>query len=205
MKTILFGFLAILALTGPASIAARAQDNAVPEWRIIPAESHIEFEGTQMGALFKGHFQNFGGKIHFDAANLAESRARITIDTGSADAASTDRNKYMRMADWFNVDQFPEAEFATTAIEKGLGNHEYVAKGNLTIRDVTLPVVLPFTLNITKTDSGAEQARMIGETTINRLDYGVGQGQWADTKTVANPVKLRILVVADKVTAPAPL
>ncbi len=201
MKTILLSFLAFFTVMG----AAQAQENAVPEWRIIPAESHIEFEGTQMGATFKGHFQSFAGKILFDAANLPASSARITIDIGSADAASSDRNKYMRMADWFNVDHFPESQFVTTAIEKGLGNNEYVAKGNLTIRDVTLPITLPFTLDITKTDSGVQQARMSGETSINRLDFGVGQGQWADTKTVANPVKLRILVVASPSPAPSPL
>lgn len=198
MKAILYGFLAFFALITLSMGGVQAQDGAVPEWRILAGDSRIEFEGTQMGAPFKGHFGTFSGRIFFDPANLAASSAAITIDTGSADAASPDRNKYLRMPDWFNVDAFPQARFVTTAIEKGLGNNQYVARGDLTIRDVTLPVVLPFTLEFGKADSGADQVKMTGETTINRLDYGVGQGQWTDTKTVENLVKLRVFVVAVK-------
>lgn len=203
MKTVLGVIVAFLTVIASFSggITAHAQGIAqenTPQWRIVTGESRIEFEGTQMGAPFKGHFPEFSGQIFFDPANLAASRADITIETGSADASSSDRTKYLRMPDWFNVDVFPQARFVTTAIEKGLGNQQYVARGDLTIRDVTLPVVLPFTLEFSTTDSGADRAVMTGETAINRLDYGVGQGQWTDTKTVANTVKLRVSLVAVK-------
>lgn len=201
MKTALFSLFALLVF----SVPALAQDGSAREWSIVSSESHLNFEGTQMGAVFKGHFQNFSGKINFDTANLPGSRADITIDMGSVDATSGDRNKYLAMPDWFNIGQFPEAHFVTTSIEKGLDINQFVAKGNLTIRDKTLPVVLPFTLTFTKDDSGQDVAHMAGETAINRLDYGVGQGQWSDTKTVENQVKLRIQLVAKPPVTHSPL
>src|SRR5688500_7285977 len=46
---------------------ARAEDaSPVASWTIIPKESVIDFEGTQMGAPFKGSFQSFEGTILFD-------------------------------------------------------------------------------------------------------------------------------------------
>ncbi|MGZ9109183.1 MAG: YceI family protein [Micavibrio sp.] len=201
MKNIIGVFLLILCFAFPVL----AQEPSNTGWQIIAEESRLEFEGTQMGAPFKGSFGNFGGKIDFDPANLASSRADITIQMDSVDATSTDRNKYLRMADWLNVTKFPDAHFVTTGFEKGLDTNQYVARGNLTIRDTTLPVVLPFTLDITTTDSGETIAKMSGETTLNRLDFGVGQGQWQDVKTVANQVRLRVTLVAKPLVAHNPL
>lgn len=195
------GFFAALAggvMVVMAMIAPAQAQNAVPSWQIIAGESAIEFEGIQMGAPFQGHFKEFGGTIQFDAANLAASKAVIAIHLGSVDAGSPDRDKNLKMTDWFNVDAFPDAHFVTTGFERGLAANQFVAKGNLTIRDVTLPVVLPFTLEIAKSDSGQTVATMTGETAINRLDFGVGQGQWSDTKSVGNQVKLRIKVKANQ-------
>ena len=202
MKTIAL----TLALIAGLSMPAMAQTVA-PGWKIVHGDdqSRIAFEGTQMGAPFEGNFREFDGKINFDAANLAGSSADITIHLGSVEANSPDRNKYLSMPDWFNTDAFPDARFVTTSIEKGLDLNQYVAKGSLTIRDKTLPVVLPFTLTMAPaqqegdTTAQAVTAVMEGETSINRLDYGVGQGQWQDTKSVGAEVRIKIKVTATKV------
>ena len=178
------------------SIPAWAE-NSVTEWKIIPEESAIIFTATQMGAEFDGVFNRFDGNILFDPANPSTGRALIEIDTGSIDANSTDRNKYLPMPDWFNVAVFPTARFETTGFENGLGNNQYVARGNLTIRDRTNPVTLPFTLTVN--DDG--KAHVTGETKVNRLDFGVGQGQWADVKTVSAEVTVKISLTAVPVTA----
>jgi cytochrome b561 len=95
------------------------------------------------------------------------------------------------MPDWFDVKKWPEARFVTTGFEKGLDRDAYVARGTLMIRDKTVPITLPFTLTIE-----GNRAEMRGETSLNRLDAGVGQGQWSDTKSVGAEVKIRIHVVA---------
>ncbi len=182
-------------------VQSAASDAGVPKWRIISENSTLAFDGIQMGAPFSGEFKNFSGTIQFDPARLDQSRADISIQTGSAITGSADRDKYLGMADWFDIANFPEAKFTTTSFEKGLDTNHYVARGDLKIRDIALPVTIPFALTFSTADSGEEIATMVGETSLNRLDFGVGQGQWSDTKSVENSVKLRINVQAAKIVA----
>ncbi len=186
--------LAGLFLLSPAAIADEGM-----RWRIVAGEeSYLRFEGTQMGAPFTGHFKQFDGTILFDPERLSDSRVDITIDLSSVDAGSPDRTRYLPMADWFNTAQFPNARFVSTRIEKGLDLNEYVAHGALTLRDVTASVILPFTLKFEEADNGTRQAQMQGTTSINRLDYGVGQGQWRDTKSVGADVRIDIGLIAER-------
>lgn len=189
--------LPMLAMTLLFAAPARAE-TAIAEWSIVKDSSTLRFDAVQMGAPFEGSFKTFGGKIAFDPANLPASKVDMSIDMSSVEASSSDRNNYLPMPDWFNTDAFPEAHFVTTAITKGLDKNQYVAKGDLTIRNVTLPISMPFTLDITKSDSGVEIAKMNGEAVLNRLDYGVGQGEWKDTKSVENQVKIKVSLTAQK-------
>ncbi|HEX9806086.1 MAG TPA: YceI family protein, partial [Alteraurantiacibacter sp.] len=96
--------------------------------------------------------------------------------------------------DWFAAAMFPEATFETDAIRsEGDG---YVADGTLTIRGISQDVSLPFTLDIQN-----DIARMNGALTIDRSIFGVGQGAWADGKTVALEVKVEVSVVARRAGA----
>lgn len=195
MRPSLFLFAIALFCATPASAAAVSPATA-PNWVIVKDASTLGFEAVQMGAPFQGYFKGFDGIIAFDPNNLPASKAEITIDMGSADAGSEDRNKYLPMPDWFNVSAFPDAHFVTRSITKGLDQNQYVASGDLTIRGVTLPISMPFMLVITKRDSGESVAKMNGEAVINRLDYGVGQGEWKDTKSVENQVKIKVSLTA---------
>ena len=60
----------------------------------------------------------------------------------------------------------------------------------------TLLVELPFTLQVRESPEG-QAALMEGVITLNRLDFGIGQGQWQSTETIGNEVKISITVVAD--------
>ena len=76
----------------------------------------------------------------------------------------------------------------------------FEALGSLTLRGVTREVALPFTLTIEDhpEDPGRLHAHAVGELTIKRLDYGVGQGQWTDTSVVADEVVIRIDILASR-------
>ena len=70
-----------------------------------------------------------------------------------------------------------------------------VADGNLTIRDQTHPLSFPFNLDIEMVD-GQPRFHLTSEVTIQRLEYGVGQGYWANTATIPNDVLIQIDVYA---------
>ncbi len=61
-------------------------------------------------------------------------------------------------------------------------------KARLTLRDVTRDVTLSFTFE-PAADSGT--AVLEGGTTVRRLDFGVGQGEWRDTRWVGDEVTIR--------------
>jgi cytochrome b561/polyisoprenoid-binding protein YceI len=179
----------------------RGDESATPdlkldsdEWRILPEQSRLAFTATQYGQAFEGTF-TFDGRIVFDPDHLDRSLADISIDISSIKTGSDDRDGQAKSAEWFDVEKFPKARFVTETFES-TGANQYAVTGKLTIRDVTLPVSFPFTLTIEKQEQGPRTAEMRAELTLNRLDFGVGQGQWKGTETIADAVKISLLVHA---------
>jgi len=73
-----------------------------------------------------------------------------------------------------------------------VGDNRYQAKGNLTIRDKTQPV----TLNFSEVESPKGTAKAEGDTTVSRLKFGVGQGEWSSTDEVKDNVKVHFTLTA---------
>jgi polyisoprenoid-binding protein YceI len=70
------------------------------------------------------------------------------------------------------------------------GGNKYAAVGKLTLRNVTREVPIEFTFE--KKDGSAW---LKGSAQLKRLDFGVGQGDWKDTSTVANEVKVSFVLL----------
>lgn len=213
IAALFFGTVGYLVLTGeeegeeqaPAAITQTmpTETTAQPDmanvakhgWAIIPATSMVEFQATMGGTPFTGKFGAFNGTIVFDPDNLEGSKADITIDTTTAVTNNPERDAQIGGADWFNAGQYPTARFETVTFEHVTGD-DYVAVGNLTIRGVTLPVTLPFTVTFGQNADGQKTATAKGMTRISRLDFGVGQGQWATEDTIAAEVAIAITINA---------
>jgi polyisoprenoid-binding protein YceI len=176
---IVFGILA----PGPAPAA---------KWVMRPAESMIALEVTYLGSPVAARFGKFSAEIEFEPSDLAHSAVSVRIDTGSFDSQSVDRDEFVKERDWFDVARFPEARFVTKSIRSVAPGH-YEATADLTIRGITKEVELPFALVI---EGGV--ARMDGGLSLERGDYGVGQGDWASTKEVGGRVGVSVRVVADR-------
>jgi polyisoprenoid-binding protein YceI len=159
--------------------------------------SAIRFEAYQQGAPVQGSFERFTAEIVFDPDDLAGSRIEVEIEVASIATGHKDRDTALRSPPLFDVERWPTARFASTKLER-LGGEAYQAQGQLTIRNVRKDVVLPFTLRIADHpgDPDLLQADAAGELTISRLDFGVGQGEWASTATVGEKVVIRVAIVA---------
>ena len=175
--------------------SAAAAANDVPLWT-VEEDSRVGFVATQSGAPVEGVFEAFTAEIAFDPDNLAASRVAVVIDVASVNSESKDRDDTIRSAALFDVAQWPEARFAAEGFT-ALGGDRFEAAGELTMRDATLPVVLPFTLTITE-EAGVQRARASGELEVSRIDYGIGQGLWADTSVVGEAVVIRIDITASR-------
>jgi polyisoprenoid-binding protein YceI len=165
---------------------ARAADApGSTHYGLDPAKSSLEFTFMQAGAANKGRFTRFQVALDFSAENLAASRLDVTIEMNSTDTGDQERDDTLKGADLFAVAKFPQAHFAASQINRTASGYEAV--GKLTIRGVTRDARVPFSFR-TATENGAAVGYMSGKTSVRRLDYGVGQGDWKATDQVGNDV-----------------
>jgi len=186
------GALRLLGLA--AGLCAASAALAATAWDADPARSRLEFTGTLAGGTFDGHFARFEPRIVFDPADLAGSRFEVIVDTGSADTADPDRDAALQGLEFFAVTRWPQARFAADAFEAA-GPGRYRARGNLTLRDVTREVLLDFRF-ISAADG--RTATLEGGTTLRRLAFGVGQGDWRDTEWLADEVRVRFSLLLQR-------
>jgi len=183
--------LALLVL-GLVLLAPSAQAAAPARWSVDPAASRLGFQGRMNGDVFNGVFRRWSADIVFDPKLLARSKAVVTVDVGSAATGDADRDQAMPTADWFAAQKFPKATFTTGAI-RALGGGRYQASGDLAVRGVHRPVVLPFTLAIS-----GDTARMNGALVLNRTAFGIGQGKWSTSDVVDTSVTVVVALTAHR-------
>ena len=180
------------ALIAAAVLAAGSVSAEAATWTIDTAKSQLGFTGSENGSAFTGHFGKFSGTIVFDPSAPASGHADVTILTGSATTGDQQKDGALPDPDWFATDKFPQAHFVATGF-KATGAGAYDAVGTLTIRGVTKPITLPFTLAI----SGST-AKANGTVQLIRTNFGVGQGAWSTAQYVALQVAVSFDIVAEK-------
>ena len=186
LRLVSFAALALLA----AAPLAFAQQT------VVPAQSEIAFVSRQMGVPVEGKFRKWNAQISFDPRKPEAGKVSFTIDTGSASFGSAETDAEVPKAEWFNAVKFPQATFQSTAL-KALGGNKFEVAGKLAIKGSTRDVVVPVAL----AQSGANTTAT-GAFTIKRLDFKIGEGEWADTSMVANDVQVKFKLA---VTGVAPL
>jgi cytochrome b561/polyisoprenoid-binding protein YceI len=124
---------------------------------------------SQLGSPVTGSFQDWTAAIAFDDRpdpGLAGS-AEVTISIPSLSLGTV--SDQAMGADFFDSAQFPTALFKAELFKTETG---YEARGPLTIRDTSVDVVLPFTL-----DLQGDTAVVSGALNLNRMDFNVGTSQ----------------------------
>ncbi len=177
------------ALSAALLLAGTAQ--AVEFNQVDTAKSSLAFSSKQMGVPVPGSFKRFTTQIAFDPAKPTAASTTLEIDLASIDAGSKDANDEVVGKQWFNVKAFPTAKFVSTGV-KALGGNRFEAVGKMTIKGQTRDVVAPFTFK----QDGASGV-FDGGFVLKRMDYGIGEGPWADVSAVANEIEIKFHVVAN--------
>ena len=172
-----------------AAITQPAFAQAPPAASQIAAQSEIAFTTRQMGVPVDGRFGKFSAQIALDPKKPEAGSVAFAIDTGSARFGAAETDAEVPKAPWLNVARFPQATFQSSAI-KGLGGGKFEVTGKLGIKGSTRDVLVP--VQVTQA-GGASTAS--GSFTIKRLDFKIGEGDWADTSLVANDVVVRFKLV----------
>lgn len=197
------GLAAALFLTlGPLSLAAFTP--APLEWTVDASHTEVNFVTKHFFTPVRGSFQGFDVQLDYDPERPERSSVRVEIDVTSVDTGNERRDDHLRTADWFDAERWPTITFQSSSV-RAAGEGNLVATGELTIRDVTRQVELPITV-LGVQDIPEEMREMLGgaqqvasfETglTVDRRDFGVGTGSWAQTTIVGKDVEIEIALEA---------
>ena len=194
MNKIILGVMLAGMFIAPMSISyaqtptvkskAKAASSA-PAWTIDARQSQLGFSTRWAGDAVNGTFRQWTGDIRFDPANLAASKAIITIQTASASTGVKEPDDNIGGGDWLDVRRFPVARYETMSF-RSVGVNRYVADGRLTMKGVTYRLALPFTLSIV-----GNVATMTGQATLDRMILKLGiesdsRAEWVARETVVN-------------------
>lgn len=186
------------AALAAASFAALvvAPTPALAQQKLDAARSEMLFVSKQMGVPVEGRFRKFDAQIAFDPKKPEAGKVAFTIDMGSATFGSPEVDVELPKATWFNVPKFPQATFQSSTI-KAVGAGRFEVAGKLTIKGSSRDVVVPVAL--TQAGGGTTAT---GAFAIKRLEFKIGEGDWADTSMVANDVQVRLKLALTGVAAP---
>ena len=197
MKKALFSLtLAVLLLFGQnASAAARA-------WELDTDHSNVYFSIDHIYAKVQGRFDTLAATVHFDPANLKESRFDFEIKVDSIDTGIKQRDDHLRSADFFASSDHPLITFTSNAVTAA-GEGVYQVAGTLTVKGKSRDLVLPLTLAGVKdhpTTPGKEVAGFNGRLTVDRLALGVGDGKFYKMGLLGKDVDVLVTLelLADK-------
>jgi len=175
---------AVLAV-GVLQGAVAAEPVAAARYTLDPAKSTLEFQFVQAGAQNKGHFGKFSVALDLPAEDTAGGKLEVVVEMTSLDSGDKDRDDTLRGSDLFDVARYPQARFTSTQITRTASGYDAV--GKLTIRGATRDQHVAFTFRTTQ-EQGKTVGNLAGKTTVRRLDFGVGQGDWKSTEWVGNDV-----------------
>jgi len=156
---------------------------AADEWRGTDGGS-LTFEVAFEGAPLRGAFPRFDVALTFDPADTGASRLQVTVDLTAADMGDPEMNDVLFDAAWLHVARFAEARFVSDTLG-ATAPGDYVAQGTLDLKGTKQPVAVPFTWA-----ADGDTATMTGKLVLQRTDFDVGTGEWANGDTIGIDVNL---------------
>ena len=160
---------------------------AVAEWRSDPNASTLDFVPTYDGQDIPGTFHSFLVRTDLDPDRPAGASLDVRVNVASADMDDEDINTEIATPVWFSSDRFPEAHFFSDYIlpaEDG-----FTARGRLRLKGAEREITVPFTFA-----PNAQGALMEGEVRLDRSDFDIGSGTWADDDTIGFAVTVTFSV-----------
>ena len=188
--------LAVLLLFGQnASAAARA-------WELDTDHSNVYFSIDHIYAKVQGRFDTIAATVHFDPANLNESRFDFEIKVDSIDTGIKQRDDHLRSADFFASSDHPLITFTSNAVTAA-GEGVYQVAGTLTVKGKSRDLVLPLTFAGVKdhpATPGKQVAGFNGRLSVDRLALGVGDGKFHKMGLLGKEVEVLVTLelLADK-------
>ncbi len=185
-KSLLIAVVAAFVLFG-LSVNSQA-------WELDKAHSSVGFTVKHMVvAKVNGNFREFDGTFSFDDKDITKTKISGVVKVASVFTDNEKRDNHLKSADFFDAEAYPEIKFESKrVVQKDNG---YVMIGDLTIRDVTKEIEIPFEVSGPIQDPwGASRIGVEGRAKINRQNFGVTWNKTMDNGgvIVSNEVVLNL-------------
>src|SRR5436190_9648610 len=141
-------------------------------WAVDTNHSSIGFTIRHLGvSKVRGRFARFEADVVV-GETLETTSVTATVDVASIDTANADRDTHVLSPDIIDVAKRPTMVFRSTRIARA--GSEYQVDGELTIGDITRPIVLAVELGgIENFPGGPRHAGFEASTEIRRKDFGI--------------------------------
>ena len=149
-----------------------------PLWKNDPAHSQIAFTVKHLGISdVSGVFNDFDVKVLSSKPDFSDAVFELDVKVASIDTRVEARNKHLKSADFFDVEQYPAVHFKSTGIEKS-GDNEYQLTGDLSLHGVTKAVTMKLEYRGT-VENPMDKKQTTGfrvTGVIKRSDFNLGNG-----------------------------
>lgn len=152
---------------------------AAPQsYSLDPAHTSVGFAISHLGfSQMQGRFNDISGSVSFDAAAPKDTGVKVTLKASSVDTNFAKRDDHLRSPDFFNVKEFPEISFVSSAVEM-TGEKTARLTGSLTLLGVSRPVTLDVVFN-RQGESPASKKETVGFSargSLKRSEFGMKYG-----------------------------
>ena len=144
------------------------------QYTLDPSHSRIGFVARHaMIAKVRGAFNEVTGSANINQADPSASTLEVNIAVASVDTRDANRDGHLQGADFFDAENYPNIKFVATDFQ--IQDDETVlVTGDLTIKDVTAGVSIPFEFGGAATDPfGNDRIGFEGQVQVNRKDWGL--------------------------------
>jgi polyisoprenoid-binding protein YceI len=137
---------------------------------------------------FHGRINLPGGSFRIDDEDPSGSSLHILAEIKNMDTGNDGRDRFLMSPDFFNVREFPTAEFRSTSITR-VGEGRYEATGDFTMHGVTKTITVQVAkFTATQTTRFGYRGGFECIFTVNRSEFGMGlfveEGTLGDEVTI---------------------
>jgi len=169
----------------------------VSKWTLDKAHSRVRFTVTHMViSEVEGSFKLFDGSMENTKPDFSDANISFTVDVNSVNTDNDMRDNDLKSDNFFSAAKYPAMKFVSTSFTPA-GSNKYKLAGNLTIKDVTKPVMFDVTYGGTANAMGGTRAGFKATTSINRFDYNLKWDKSIDSGGLIVSKEVDIIVTVE--------
>lgn len=144
------------------------------KWAIDKSHSTLNFKAKHlMITTVTGTFGNYDAQIETNGNDFSSANIQFSAEVATVNTGNEQRDGHLKSDDFFNAETYPTLNFKSTDATRK-NDKSFILHGDLTIRNVTLPVDLDVDVNgIVKDPWGNTKAGISFRTKINRKEFGL--------------------------------